>query len=150
MQYPERRHRLKVCKKARIENPGELAKHSVFDKMPSSECWTATGQAAISTRWDDAKKADDANPVYRSRLVSQELNNSKREDLFASTPPLELKKLLFSLAVTESVGFVNESRQTGHKIEFIDIRRGYFLVPARRAFYVSSPPGDNQPGIAAG
>ena len=38
--------------------------------------------------------------MYRSRLVAQQIKyNSKEEDIFAATPPLEAQKLLVSLAV---------------------------------------------------
>ena len=48
---------------------------------------------------------DDVHPEYRARLVAKELNLCKREDLFAATPPLEAKKLLLSMAVTEGIGY---------------------------------------------
>ena len=48
----------------------------------------------------DVNKGDETKPEYRSRLVAKEINTSKREDLFAATPPLEALKILLSLAVT--------------------------------------------------
>ena len=68
------------------------------------------GCAPIGKRWVDVNKGDDANPVYRSRLVAQDINDHKREDLFAATPPLESKKMLLSLAVTEGIGFDRECK----------------------------------------
>ena len=65
---------------------------------------------------------------------------------FAATPPLEAKKMLFSLAVTEGVGFKKGRRQQGMKIDFIDIKRAYFHSPARRTVYVKLPNGDDTPG----
>ena len=38
-------------------------------------------------------------------MVAKEIKVDKREDLFAATPPLEAKKMLFSWAVTEGIGF---------------------------------------------
>ena len=56
--------------------------------------------------WVDINKGDDVNEECRSRLVAQELKSkSIIEDMFAATPPLEVKKMLFSLAVTEGIGF---------------------------------------------
>ena len=49
-------------------------------------------------------KGDRVNPEVRARLVAKEIKTSKREDLFAATPPLEAKKMLFSMAVTEGIG----------------------------------------------
>ena len=40
-----------------------------------------------------------------SRLVAKEIKADRRLDLFAAAPPLEAKKLLFSFAVTEEIGF---------------------------------------------
>ena len=95
----------------------------------------------------DVNKGDDERPDYRSRLVAQEINNHKREDLFAATPPLEAKKMLMSLAVTEGVGYQCGSKEKGHKIDFIDVRRAYFHAPARRLVYVKLPPEDEQQGM---
>ena len=78
-------------RKARSEELGELAKHQVYDIVPETECWRVTGKAPVGTRWIDINKGDEVNPDYRSRLVAQEINDSKREDLFAATPPLEAK-----------------------------------------------------------
>ena len=52
-------------------------------------------------RWIDINKGDKTNPEYRSRLVAKEIKRDSRIDLFAATPPLEAKKMLFSMAVTE-------------------------------------------------
>ncbi len=51
------------------------------------------------------KQGDKVHPEYRSRLVAKEIKVNKREDLFAATPPLEAKKLLFSMAVTKGIGY---------------------------------------------
>ena len=61
----------------------------------------------------------------------------------ADTSPLECKKLLFSMAVTKGIGYVNESK-SGMKLDFIDIRRAYFHSPARRRVYVILPDGDEE------
>ena len=45
--------------------------------------------------WVDANKGDKENPEYRRRLVAKEIKRDKREDLFAATPPLEAKTVLF-------------------------------------------------------
>ena len=42
----------------------------------------------ISTKGLDINKGDEANPNHRSRLVGRELDLSKRDGLFAGTPPL--------------------------------------------------------------
>ena len=84
-------------KEARKEEIRDVRKHEVYVKVPLKECWDATGKDPIGTRWVDVKKkGDKVHPEYRSRLVAKEVKLDKREDLFAATPPLEAKKLLFS------------------------------------------------------
>ena len=68
--------------------------------MKEEVCWAVTGKGPIGTRWIYINKGDEANPECRSRLVAQQIKyNSKEEDIFAATPPLEAQKLLFSMAV---------------------------------------------------
>ena len=67
----------------------EFKKHSVYIKVPLEECRRETGKEPIGTRWVDVNKGDRENPEYRSRLVAQEINTGRRDDLFAATPPLE-------------------------------------------------------------
>ena len=79
----------------------------------------------------DINKGDEINKEYRSRLVAKEIKMDKREDLFAATPPLEAKKLLFSQAVTEGIGYLNGQKEQGMKIDFIDISRAFFQADSR-------------------
>ena len=58
------------------------------------------GGKLIDTRWIDTNKADELNPEYRSRLVGRELNDSKDDSLYASTPPLEALRVVLSWAAT--------------------------------------------------
>ena len=74
----------------------EVRKHNVYTIVPEEECWNVTGQKPIGTKWVDVNKGDKVNPVYRSRLVAKEIKTDKRNYLFAVTPPLEGKNLLFS------------------------------------------------------
>ena len=119
----------------------------MYVKVPLEECWKQTGQVPIGTRWVDVNKGDDDHPDYRSRLVAQEINSHKREDLFAATPPLEAKKVLMSFATTEGLGFQSGEKEKGHKMDFIDVRRAYFHAKARRAVYVKLPKEDDQIGM---
>ena len=122
-----------------MEELGELAKHGVYEKVPVTECWNKTGQPPIGTRWVDVNTGDEPNPEYRSRLVAQELNTQKTQDLFAATPPLEAKKLLLSLAVTEGVIVLKGCKSSGKKLEFIDVRRAHVHAKAKRLVIVKSP-----------
>ena len=125
-----------MVRTARQEEMDEVNKHRVYDKVPIEECWAKTGKAPIGTRWVDINKGDDVNPEYRARLVAKEINTGKRDDLFAATPPLEAKKALLSMAVTEGIGFKRGHRQSGKNLDFIDIRRAYFHARAIIWVYV--------------
>ena len=95
----------------------------------------------------DINKGDQDNPEYRSRLVAKEIKNDKRQDLFAATPPLEAKKLLMSMAMTEGVGFKRGQEKRGMKLDFIDVRRAYFYAPSKRTVYVQLPAEDQEEGM---
>ena len=77
---------------------------NVYCKVPIEECWEVTGANPITTRWVDINEGGEEHPDYRSRIVAQELNTYKRDDILAGTPPLEANKILLSLAVTDSLG----------------------------------------------
>ena len=97
----------------------QFKKHEVYEKVREEVCWAVTGKAPIGSRWIDINKGGDANPDYRSILVAQQVKyQSKEKNLFAATPPLEAQKLLFSMAVTESVGFHKGEREHGLKTGF--------------------------------
>ena len=68
------------------------------------------------------------------------------DDLFAATPPLEALKILFSMAMTEGIGYETGKEQQGMKLEFIDIRRAFFHAEARRKVYVELPEEDMETG----
>ena len=138
-----------LVRKARIEEMGEVMKHKVYVKVPIKECWEVTGRDPIGTRWVDVNKGDDQEPDYRSRWVAQEIKHDKRDDLFAATPPLEAKKLLLALAVTEGIGYQSGDKRNGYRLDFIDVKRAYFHAKARREVYVKLPDEDYEPGMCA-
>ena len=69
--------------------------------MPVSECIKVTGKKPIGTRWTDINKQDEIDPLYRSRLVGQEFNNSQDATLYVATPPLEAIRTILGLAATK-------------------------------------------------
>ncbi len=92
------------------------------------ECQRITGNNPIGVKWVDINKGNESSPEYRSRLVAQEINTEKREDLFAATPQLDAFKLILSIAVMHD-----------KQIDFIDVRRAYFHAEARRQILVELP-----------
>ena len=114
----------KLVLTARKEEMEQFRKHEACGKVREEVCWAVTGKAPIGIRWIDINKGDEANPDYRPRFVAQQIKyNSKEKNIFAATPPLEAQKLLFSMAVTEGVGFRRGEREHGLKLAFIDVKR---------------------------
>ena len=71
-------------------------------KVLNSECVKETGENPIIVRWIDVNNNDVDQPNYRSRLLAIEINTSKREDLFAVTPPLEALNVILSSAASSN------------------------------------------------
>ena len=76
----------------------------------------------------------------------KEIKKDKREDLFAATPPIEALRILFSLAVTQGVGYKNH-RYSGMKIDFIDVKKAYLNAKATREIFIQLPDEDHEPSM---
>ena len=133
--------------KARVEEMIEVAKHRVYDKVPIAQCYEDTGAAPIKVRWLDINKGDELSPEYRSRLVAMEIKKDNRKDLFAPTPPLEAKKILFAMAVTEGYGFEEGKEKEGMILDFIDVRRAFFHADCIGKVYVQLCEEDWEEGM---
>lgn len=118
----------------------------LWSKVPIKECYEKTGAAPIGVKWIEVNKGDDLNPNIRARLVAQEFNQGKLSTIFAATPPLEAKKALMSMAVTEGIGY---GAGWSYKLDFIDIKRAYFNAPAKRDVYVKLPMEQADEGYCA-
>jgi hypothetical protein len=68
--------------------------------------------------------------------VGRELNLSKRDDLFAGTPPLEALRFM-ALCCASSPGSI---------IMSIDVKRAYFYAAATRPIFIVIPNEDWQDG----
>lgn len=134
-------------KKARSEEMGHVHNVKEYTKVRIKMCWDRTGKGPIKVRWLDINKGDEVSREYRSRLVGQEFKRDKREDIFAATPPLEAKKALISMAVTEGVGFKTGKHKSGMCIDFIDVSRAFFHADALRTVYIQLPEGDAEQGM---
>jgi len=133
--------------KARLAELAQVYKHKVYIKVPVEECIKETWKNPISVRWLDINRGDDDNLEYRTRLVAQELKRDKREYLSVATQLLAAKRLFFSKAVTEGIGYEPGKLEEGMKIDFIDISRAFFQADAVRKVYVQLPPEDHQEGM---
>ena len=99
----------------------------------------AQGWKVIKTRWIDINKGDDANPVYRSRLVGKEFNNEAMDGICAGTPPLEALRCLIHEAATIRAKYDQQEKV----IMINDVARAFFEAPAVRQVCVELPEEDN-------
>ncbi len=65
-------------------------------------------------------------------LVAKEINDHKRLDLFAATPPRGCLKMLLSLAVTDKIGHQLGHREEVMELNFIDVKKACYSADARR------------------
>ncbi len=87
-------------------------KHGVCEKVPIEEWWKNARRAAVGVKRADTSKGGKENREYRCRLVAKEIKKDKREDLFAAMPPIEAKKMLFSLWASSITGRCSELSET--------------------------------------
>ncbi|CAE7690744.1 unnamed protein product, partial [Symbiodinium necroappetens] len=64
----------------------------------------AKGLRLVRSRWVDIAKEITGKPGVRSRLVAQEVNTYKREDVSMGTPPLRVHRTVISHAATAKPG----------------------------------------------
>ena len=129
--------RTDLIKKARQEEMDTFNQFPVYTKVPIEDAYFFTGKGPIGTRWVDVNKGDEDDPEYRCRLVAKELKKKNEDTIFAATPPLEGKKLLFSLATTGTKGSNDPL-----KLLFIDVKRAYFYAKSCRPVFVQLPDED--------
>ena len=89
----------KGVEQARKDEVEIIESFPVWEKIPRHKM--PKGVRTIGTRWVDVNKQDDENPLYRSRLVAQEVKKgSGFDEFFAAMPSLSALKMLVTLAVT--------------------------------------------------
>ena len=120
-------------RKARLKEVGYIEDKKVWRRMPRAEA-IRRGIKIVDVRWIDINKGDLRNPLYRSRLVAKEFNDSKDDSLYAGTPPLEALRLLVSEAATVIEGLENDN-----VIMINDVARAFFEAPAHREICVELP-----------
>jgi len=120
---------------ARKEEIGFMQGRNICSLKPIEDCWRDTGKAPVSVRWVDTNKGGNGEILIRSRLVARDFKgkDNDRNDLFAGTPPLEAKKMLFSRAVTR------RKDRTFRKLLFIDARKAHLNPKCEENVYVELP-----------
>ena len=122
--------------KARLEEVEFLKRKGIFAEVPYDECMQKTGRKPTSVRWVDINKGTEETPIYRSRLVARDFkgNDDSREDLFATTPPLEAKKMLFAMAASQK-----DQAGAPLKLMFIDVKKAHLYAKCTQEAYVELP-----------
>jgi len=87
---------------AREEEVAAMEEWHVWDEVPITQCFKATGKRPLGGRWVDVNKGDRAHPNVRSRWVAKDIAFYKTDDFFAATPPLEALRLIMSEAASQS------------------------------------------------
>ena len=136
-----------LVREARQLEMKKFSEHEVYTKVPISEAIHVTGKKPIGSRWIDINKGDSSNPNYRSRLVAKEIKREADEGMFAAMPPLEAKKCLFSMVMTQFARARCKVQRPKTKLLFIGVSRAYFYAPARRPVYVALPQEDYEEGM---
>ena len=117
----------KLLKEARLEEVNFMQNIGVWEPSTWEECMQKTGKAPITTKWVDVDKGRDGEVLIRSRLVARDFKNKNDErnfDVFAATPPLEMKRLLFRMARVK--GSVGGNDKDGHvKLMYIDVKKAH-------------------------
>ena len=93
-------------------------------------------------------KQDETNPLYRSRLVAQEIKRgSGFDEFFAAMPSLAALKLLLTIAVSDSLPLEKGERRTSKQsfLGFLDVKRAHFYSKATRELYVEIPSEGKRP-----
>ena len=118
-------------RKARLEEVGYMKHEQLWDVVPRRQ---AEGQRVVSVEWVDTNKGTDEKPEIRCRLVARDFkgNDKDREDLFAATPPWELKKLLMSHAADVSGGRTR-------KMLLIDVKKAHLNSDCKEDVYIELP-----------
>ena len=110
----------------------------VYEEVDIKTCWDRLGKAPVSTKWVDVEKRDMDKLSIRSRWVARDFKGrgeDDREDLFAATPPLEAKKLLFKWVRR----IFADGRKNVEKVMLIDVRKAHLNAVCEDEVYVELP-----------
>ena len=116
----------------------------VWELVPLADAKAACPESKpIRTRWVISNKGDRDHPDVRARLVACEINTFKTDMFAASTPPLEAKKLLFSMMAS----LRKDAKGRPLELAFIDVKKAYFNAVPKRVIHLVPP---KEPGLPSG
>ena len=114
----------------------------MFEFGSEEEAWARGGKRPTTTKWVEGWKADEQGGRFvRSRLVGRDFKPRRegaRDDLFASMPPLEAKKVLFRI-VAGVRGQRRRKREREMKLMFIDVRKAHLNAECNEEEWVELP-----------
>ena len=117
----------KLLREARMEEVKFMELVGVWEPSTWEECLQKSGRPPITTKWVDENKGRDGKVLVRSRLVARDFKvkgDDRCFDVFAATPPLEMKRLLSRMArVKGGVGGNDEDGQV--KLMYIDVKKAH-------------------------
>ena len=118
-------------RKARLEEVEYMRRRGLWRVVPRKQ---AEGKKVTSVKWVDTNKGTEDEPLIRCRLVARDFRaaDKDREDLFAATPPWELKKLLMSQATYRGGG-------KKRKMLLIDVKKAHLNPECGDEVYVELP-----------
>ena len=123
--------------RAAMEEELEYFNSYVWEAMDRKAAEKLEGHKLVRMRWVICNKGDEAEYDVRARLVACEVNTFKTDEYFASTPPLEAKRLLFS-EFARTV-FHPEHKAKDVVISFVDVKKAYFNGRPRRNVHLVFP-----------
>eukprot|EP00973_Karenia_brevis_P041501 5742611-Karenia_brevis.AAC.1 len=132
---------IKLVREAREAEMKYFRRMGVYRKVPIAKCIEMTAKMPIGVRWIDINKQDNNNPKYRSRLVAKEFKTYNDPDLFAATPPIEVLKMIISMAATR-----NNHGKVHKKIMTNDVSRAYFYARSDTPTFVKLCEEDTSEG----
>jgi hypothetical protein len=127
---------LKLVREARMEEVGYMKDKGIWVEVDRNECFKNLGKQPVTVKWVDTNKGSDEAPAIRSRLVARDFrrkDDKDRQDLFAATPPLELKRMLMSKAASMS----DCGRR--RKLLFIDVKKAHLNPKCEADVYFEIP-----------
>ena len=131
----------KLIREALVEELNFFNEKRIWELEDLRVAKSVANAVHVRTRWVLCNKGDAVNPDMRARLVACEVNKTGKEDAFyASTPPGESKKILFSLYASRRHKTMKDGSKMPLRLSFIDIKKAYFNGVPTRDIYMSLPP----------
>ena len=121
--------------KAAIANELDYFCQHVWVGADSASVYSTPESKTIPSRWVFCNKGDSETPDVRARLVGCEINTYKDDSFYASTPPLDAKRMLFSDFSTRRT----DSKGRMLKLSFVDVVKAYFNALQQRKIFVRLP-----------